>query len=83
MPKPNLDPELRKRLKAEVKSPGRGFRKVFYSAFAASALVGSFIFGLRLLAGTGDSSTVPNLALQLGIVGLMIGLLRWEQRSRS
>jgi Low psii accumulation1 / Rep27 len=76
-----LDPALRKRLKAEVKSPGRGFRKVFYGAFAASALVGSFIFGLRLLSGTADSNTLSNLALQLGILGLMVGLLKIENRA--
>lgn len=75
-----LDPELRERLIAEAKTPGRGFRKVFYGAFAASALVGSFVFGLRLLGGTGDSNTFPSLALQLGILGLMIGLLRLESR---
>jgi hypothetical protein len=75
------DPEMLERLKAEAKAPYRGFRKVFYGAFAASALVGTLIFGLRLLAGETDASLWPNLALQLGILGLMIGLLRLESKA--
>ena len=65
-----LSPERYARLKAEVKAPYRGLRKFIYVAFGASGFIGAVIFLAQL----------PNLALQIGIVALMIWLFRWERK---
>jgi hypothetical protein len=77
--KNRLNPEQYARLKAEITAPYRGIRKFIYVAFGASAFIGAFIFFFKLLAGRDIESTLPNLALQLGIIALMIFLWRWEQ----
>ena len=76
----NLSPEKYQRLKAEAIAPYRGLRKFVYVCFAASGAIGAFIFFLQLLAGRQESSTLPNLGLQVGLVALMVWLLRWESR---
>jgi Low psii accumulation1 / Rep27 len=86
MPPPDLKPNLSQdqeqlsRLRAEAKAPLKGCRQILYLLFAASALTGGVIFFLRLLAGEDISKNLPNLAVQLGIFGLMVGLWKWEQR---
>lgn len=89
---PRLDPKLRRqelspekyaRLKAELKAPYRGFRKVIYFTFGASGLIGAFIFLAKLASGTDVTKALPNLALQVGIVALMIVLFRWEQKGEK
>lgn len=66
------------RLKAEAKAPYQGLRKFIYLACGASGLLGMFVF-LAKLAAVGDvSSILPNLALQLGVVALMLFLFRLE-----
>lgn len=75
------DPELYARLKAEAAAPYRGLRRFIYGAFAASGAIGGFVFLTKLLAGQSVSETLPNLALQVGIVALMIWLLRLENRA--
>lgn len=89
MPHPNspnakssLDPERLERLRAEAKAPFRGLRQFFYAAFAASALLGGFIFFFKLLAGEDFSTTLFNLVVQLSVFSLMVGLL-WLERRRS
>jgi hypothetical protein len=39
------------------------------------------VFFAQLLAGRNITSALPNLALQVGVVALMVGLFRWEQRA--
>jgi len=78
-PKNRLNPEQYASLKAEMAAPYRGLRQFIYIAFGASGSIGAFIFFFQLLAGRDVDSTLPNLALQLGIVALMIFLWRWEQ----
>lgn len=75
----SLSPEQRSRLQAEAQSPFKSLRRFFYIAFALSGGMGAFIFFMKLLAGNPWQTTVPNLALQIGITGLMIGLL-WIER---
>ncbi len=70
---------LRDRLQAEAKAPYRGLRRVFYAVFAASGLMGAFILGLKGLAGTAGDDLAWNLALQIGVVALMVGLWRWDR----
>ncbi len=81
MSRPPLDPELRDRLKAEIKAPYRPLRQFVYVAFGASGLIGAFIMLTQMLAGRGVSETLPNFALQLGVIALMVGLFRLEQRA--
>ncbi len=76
-----LSPEKYARLKAEAKAPYRGLRKFIYVAFGASGFIGGFIFLAQLAAGREVATALPNLALQLGIVALMIWLFRLEQRA--
>lgn len=82
-PKNRLNPEQYNRLKAEMAAPYRGLRQFLYIAFGASGLIGAFIFFFRVLAGRDIDSALPNLALQIGIVTLMVFLWRWEQRRQE
>ena len=77
--KNNLTPEKYARLRAEAKAPYRGLRKFFYITFAASGLIGAFIFLAKLAAGQELSTNLPNFVLQLGVVALMVFLFRWDR----
>lgn len=79
---PKRDPELYARLRAEAKAPYRGLRRFIYLAFGASGLIGAFVFLAQVVAGEAIGSALPNLALQVGIVALMIFLFRID-RSRD
>lgn len=82
--KNRLNPEQYASLKAEIAAPYRGLRQFFYIAFGASGSLGAFVFFFQVLAGRNIESALPSLALQLGIVALMVFLWRWEQpRQRS
>ncbi|MEM8781139.1 MAG: DUF3493 domain-containing protein [Cyanobacteria bacterium P01_G01_bin.49] len=76
-----LDPEKYARLKAEAKAPYRGFRKFFYIAFGASGFIGALIFLAQLAAGKNVTTALPNFALQIGVVALMVCLFRLEKTS--
>ncbi|MGL4621945.1 DUF3493 domain-containing protein [Chroococcidiopsis sp.] len=77
-------PEQYARLKAEAAAPYRGLRKFVYIAFGASGLIGAVIFLAQLAAGQNVSNALPNFALQVGIVALMIFLFRLERgRAKS
>jgi Low psii accumulation1 / Rep27 len=75
----SLDPELRRRLQAEIKSPYRGLRQFVYVSCAASGAIGGVVFLFKALAGRDLETTLPNLALQAGVVGLMVWLLRVDR----
>jgi hypothetical protein len=80
MPNPTkLSPEKYARLKAEAKAPYKGLRQFFYLAFAASGFVGAIVFLAQLAAGRDVAAALPNLALQVGVVALMVWLFRLEQ----
>ncbi len=76
-----IAPEISARLKAEAAAPYRGLRQFIYIAFGASGFIGALIFLAQLAAGNEISSAVPNFALQVGVVALMVWLFRWEQRA--
>lgn len=76
-----LSPEQYTRLKAEAMAPYRGLRQFIYIGFGASGFIGAVVFLAQLLAGRNVTSALPNLALQVGVVALMVGLFRWEQRA--
>ncbi|MEP0868350.1 DUF3493 domain-containing protein [Trichocoleus desertorum AS-A10] len=76
-----LSPEKYARLRAELKTPYRGVRQFIYVTFGASGAIGAFIFFLQLLAGRDIEAALPNLAVQLVVIALMVGLFRLEQRA--
>jgi hypothetical protein len=68
------------RLKSEASSPYRGLRKFIYASCGASGAIGAFVFFTQLLAGKGELElTLGNLALQIGIVTLMVVLFRVDR----
>ena len=75
-----MSPERYERLMAEAKAPYKGLRKFVYGTFAASGAIGGFIFLTQVLAGRDVGIALPNLALQLGVVALMVFLFRLESR---
>lgn len=74
-----LSPERFARLKAEAKAPYRGLRKFIYVSFAASGLIGAFIFLAQLAAGHEVATALPNLGVQVAVVALMVWLFRIDQ----
>ncbi|MGK7901499.1 MAG: DUF3493 domain-containing protein [Hormoscilla sp.] len=70
-------------LKAEAKAPYRGLRQFIYVAFGASGFIGALVFLAQLLAGRNVGAALPNFALQVGVVALMVWLFRLEQRAAS
>lgn len=76
-----LSPEKYARLRAEAKAPYRGLRKMIYVAFGASGAIGAVVFLSALAAGREVTTALPNLALQVGVVALMVWLFRLEQRA--
>ena len=71
------------RLVAESKAPYKGLRKFLYASFGASGAIGGFVFFTKILAGRDIAQSLPNLALQLGVVALMVFLFRWEDRNEE
>ena len=67
------------RLKAEASAPYRGLRKFIYVAFGASGFIGAVIFLAQLLAGRDVEAALPNFALQVGVIALMVLLFRIEK----
>lgn len=85
-PKPQYS--LRTRLREETEAPFRKARMFVYGGSAISAGVGAFIATLRVIAalvgvsGTQPlSETVPNVAVNLGVIGLCALLLRFETKA--
>lgn len=82
-PKNRVNSEQYARLKAEMAAPYRGLRQFIYIGCGASGFIGAIVFFSQLLAGRNVDSALPNLALQVGVVALMIFLWRWEQRRQK
>jgi hypothetical protein len=75
-----LDPELKRRLLEEAKTPWRGLRRGLWLALAASGGVGLAAMALRL--SSGQSVAPIDLVIQVGAV-LVFGSLLWFDRSRG
>lgn len=71
------------RLKAEAAAPYRGLRKFVYFSFGASGLIGAFIFLTQLAAGRDVETALPNFALQLGVIALMVFLFKWDRERKK
>ena len=54
----------------------------FYGCVGASGGIGAFVFLTQLLAGRDVSSALPNLMVQLGVIGIVIVLFRLERRNQ-
>ncbi len=80
---PGMSQEKFDRLVGEVQSPFKGLRKVIYGAVGASGLVGAFIFFTQLLAGRDVKAATSNLAVQLGVVGIVVFLFWLEGRGKG
>lgn len=79
---------LQTRLREETEAPFRKARMFVYAGSAASAGVGAFIAGLRVIAALAGVSgvqplaeTIPNIAIDLGVVGACALLLRFEKKA--
>ncbi len=79
----NLQPQQYQRLKAEAAAPYRGLRKFIYISVGASGFIGAFVFFFQLLAGRDIEQALPNFAVQLGVIGLMVLLWQWENRKKK
>ncbi|MBO0350307.1 DUF3493 domain-containing protein [Phormidium pseudopriestleyi FRX01] len=77
--KQSLPPEKYARLRAEAAAPYKGLRKFVYVVCGASGGIGAFVFLAQLLAGREVGAALPNFALQLGVVALMVWLFRLEK----
>ena len=71
------------RLVAESLAPYKGLRKFIYASIGASGAIGGFVFFTKVLAGRDVAASLPNLALQVGIVALMVFLFRWEDHNKQ
>ena len=77
----NLSPEQYDRLKGEIAAPYRLLRQFFYLACGASGFIGGLVFLAQIASGREFGSALPNFALQVGVVALMVWLFRLEQRA--
>ncbi|MEM6592928.1 MAG: DUF3493 domain-containing protein [Cyanobacteria bacterium P01_H01_bin.119] len=82
-PPKGMNPEKYARLRAEAEAPYRSLRRFIYGGFAASGLIGAFVFLTQLIAGRDVASAAPNLALQVGVVALMVFLFRIDKKKEE
>ena len=80
--KAKISPEKYARLKAEVQAPYRGLRKFIYIGLGASGFLGALTFLAKIAAGQDLARDLPNFALQVGVVALMIFLFRIDQTKK-
>lgn len=73
----------RAQLAAELARPFRSLRQLIYGACIASGGIGAFVFFFRALAGRDLETTLPSLALQLGVTAAAFSLLRWERKRQA
>jgi hypothetical protein len=78
---PPLDPELRRRLVAELRSPWRSLRRALWFALVASAGLGLATMAMRAAAGAEVASA--DLLIQIGALLLFGVLLFFDRGDRS
>jgi hypothetical protein len=78
-----LDPEKYAHLKAEAQAPYKGLRQFLYFGLGTSGFIGAVVFLAQLAAGRDITTALPNFALQIGVVVLMVWLFRRENRQNS
>ena len=80
--KAKISPEKYAKLKAEAKAPYRGLRKFIYAGLGASGFIGALTFLARIAAGQDLARDLPNFALQVGVVTLMIFLFKIDREKK-
>ena len=75
-----IDPELRKKLLKETKTPFKGLRRLIWAACTGSAFLGIFIMGSKILAG--NEIEINNILIQLAAC-LVFPTLFYFERDRS
>jgi hypothetical protein len=78
--KAKIPPEKYAKLKAEAQAPYRGLRKFIYFGLGASGFLGALTFLARIAGGQDLSHDLPNFALQVGVVALMILLFKLDRK---
>ena len=81
--KKQLNINERAQLAAELARPFRTMRQLIYGTCIASGGIGAFVFFFRALAGRDPETTLPSLALQLGVIAGAFFLLRLERQSQA
>lgn len=66
-------------LRAEAKAPYRVLRQFIYIAFGASGFIGALVFLGEVMTFHNMANAVPNFALQLGVVALMVWLFKIDK----
>ena len=66
-------------LRKEAIAPYRGLRRFIYLGVGASGGIGAFVFPMQAIAGRNVTQALGNLALQVGLVTLMVMLFRWDR----
>ena len=79
---PGMSQERFERLVQETQSPFKGLRKLIYGAVGASGLLGAFVFFTQLIAGRDVETALPNLAVQMGVIGIVVLLFWLEERGK-
>lgn len=79
----NLSAQQYQRLTAEMAAPYRPLRQFVYLACGASGFIGGLVFLAQIASGRDVGSALPNFALQVGVVALMVLLFRLEQRAAA
>ncbi len=77
------NPEKYARLVAEAQSPFRNLRLFVYVGCAISGALGGFVFFFRILAGRDLSTTIPNFAVQAGVIALTTWLFLKENGAKK
>ena len=75
-----IDPELKKKLLKESKTPFKGLRRVLWIAFTGSAFLGLFIMLSKI--ASGNDIEQDNLWIQLGAC-LLFPVLLFFDRNRE
>ncbi len=78
----NIDEVARRRamLRTEARYPFRKLRLGIYIAFGVSGVVGFVVSFFRVIAGRELPNSLVNLAIQTGLIALMVFLWRIEAR---
>ena len=76
-----IDPELKKKLLQESKSPFKGLRRLLWIAFAGSSFLGLLIMLSKMAGGNGVPQS--NFLIQIGACALFAFLLFFDRNKEN
>ena len=76
-----IDPNLKKRLLKEIKTPFKGLRRLLWIAFSGSAFLGLFIMISNLISG--DQIEQNNLLIQIAACLIFPALLFFDKNNKD